>query len=190
MRFLRIATLALTFLVVCSVSAYSQKSTFVGINATFETDDGPLRPSAGIVAEKRFTRHSGIESGLYYRRQVYTTHLLVQGPNGLLPVYFTVVQKFLSVPVLYKYYSRIVNVSVGPTFDLYVGWRQKNKSQNINVTSHNVHPDFSFGFMGKISKSFKLNSKIFLEPEVRYNPNFTYENEYVGFGVAAKYMIR
>jgi len=76
---------------------------------------------------------------------------------------------------------------MGPTFDFYLGWRERNESTGLLVNDYNIDPDFSIGLMGKISKSISLTDKIFLEPEVRYSYNFTFDRTYAGFGIAAQY---
>jgi len=174
----------------CALPAFSQKSTFAGINFIFESTSGPLRPGLGLAFERQITKHSGIETGLYYHNYVSTQYLFFQGPGGPTPATLTISERLLSVPVLYKFFSRILNVSAGPAFDFYTGWRQRNKTAALTVTDHSVDPNFSVGGIVKISKRFPVGNKIFLEPELRYQVNFTFEREYAGFGVAAKYQLR
>ncbi|HTE28280.1 hypothetical protein [Flavitalea sp.] len=83
-----------------------------------------------------------------------------------------------------------MNASIGPTFDFYIGWRQKNKTEMLNVNDYNVDPTFSLGAMIKLSKNIPVASRISVEPELRYNLNFAFEREYAGFAVAAKYKIK
>ena len=179
----------------CSLNSYAQKSTAIGINFTFESTYGPLRPGIGATAERQLTRHSGIESGIYYRNHVYNQYLTFEGPPGS-PAWpftnatLTISERLLSIPVLYKYYSRIVNASIGPTFDFYIGWRQKNSTPLLTVNEYNVDPNFSLGAMIKISKNIPVASRISIEPELRYNVIFEFEREHVGFGVAAKYKLK
>jgi hypothetical protein len=192
MRFYLILFLTFSLTANCSISVFAQKSTIVGINPTFETTDELLRPGIGITAERRLSRHSGFESGLYYRNYVYSQYLTFESPVGapggpVTNAELIISERHLSIPLLYKYYSRIVNASIGPTFDFYVGWHQKNKIPMLTVNDYSVDPNFSLGAMIKISKTIPIHKRISLEPELRYNPTFSFERTYAGFGIAAKY---
>jgi len=166
----------------------AQKATYVGLNFTVESTSGTLRPGLGAKIERKLTRRSGIESGLYYRNYVHSFVVTVVNGNRLENFPVAVSERQISIPVLYKFYSRIVNISIGPTFDFYLDWKQKNKS-SVVVNDYSVDPNFSIGLMGKLSKSFNLTEKIFLEPEVRYNVNFSFDRIFAGFGVAAHYKL-
>ena len=167
----------------------AQKATYVGLNFTVESTSGTLRPGLGAKIERKLTRRSGIESGVYYRNYVHDFYIMITGTNGTEFFPVKVSERHLSIPVLYKFYSRFVNVSVGPTFDFYLGWNQRDKSNVLVVNDYNIDPNFSVGLMGKISKIISLTEKIFLEPEVRYNYNFTYDRTYIGFGAAVQYKL-
>ena len=103
---------------------------------------------------------------------------------------FTISERLLSVPVLYKYYSSIVNASIGPTFDFFIGWNQRNKTDALVVNNYTVDPNLTMGILVKLSKSIAINTRLLLEPELRYNINVTSEREYAGFAIAAKYKSR
>ncbi|RYE55431.1 MAG: hypothetical protein EOP48_10225, partial [Sphingobacteriales bacterium] len=135
--------LSLLFCIAKPDNAYAQKSTSIGLNFTFETANGPLRPGIGVMGERRLSKHSGLESGIYYRNYVYDQYLTFEAPAGSPggPFTFatlTISEQLISIPVLYKYYSRILNASVGPTLDFYIGWRQKNKTAMLTVNDYNV----------------------------------------------------
>lgn len=110
--------------------------------------------------------------------------------TGLVPYTLMIVERFISVPVLYKFYSRLVNVSAGMSFDFYVGFRHKNKSQQITVTDYNIDPNMALGVQLKISKPIRLDDRLILEPELRLNPVITYNRAYGGLGITAKYQLK
>jgi hypothetical protein len=189
MQKLRPLVLFFTIAFFTAFNSSAQKATYAGLNFTVESTSGALRPGIGAKLERKLTRRSGIESGLYYRNYVHGLVVTVVNGNRFENFPVTVSERQISIPILYKFYSRIVNISIGPTFDFYLDWKQKNKS-SVVVNDYSVDPNFSIGLMGKLSKSFSLTEKIFLEPEVRYNVNFTFDRIFAGFGVAGQYKLR
>lgn len=170
----------------------AQKSTLVGLNFTTETYGEQLRPGVGLIIERKLTRKSGIESGIYYR--TYHTDwstTVTGGSNPPVTFYYTIAERFISVPVLYKFYSRIVNLSAGLSFDFYMGYRQKNKSgTGLVVNSYSIDPNMAVGVQVKMSKPIRLDDKLVLEPELRLNPVITYNRSYAGIGLTAKYRLK
>ncbi len=167
-----------------SLISFGQKATYTGITLTTEmTSEGDVVAGLGLNIERKITKHSGIESGLYYR--TYKTSLYIS--TGTDYNNFAISERHISLPVLYKFYSRIINFSVGPTFDFYVGWKQK--SGYVIVNTYSIDPSFAFGFITKFSKQINLSDHLFLEPELRLNPILTYNRAYIGLGIAAKYKL-
>ncbi|MEO6231280.1 MAG: hypothetical protein ABJB11_20065 [Ferruginibacter sp.] len=157
------------------------KATYLGVNITAEAISGnTLKPGAGLVAEHRFTKHSGIESGVYFRSLNRSLFIM----NGSVFINFKVSEKYLSIPLLYKFYSNIANISLGPTFDYYIAWSQKNGNSTVN--SYTVDPKLYYGVLVKLSKSIKLNRRIYLEPELRLNPIINADRSFLGAGIATK----
>lgn len=175
-----------------SFNLMAQKTTLAGINFTTETYGEQLRLGIGLVIERKLTRRSGIESGIYYR--TYHTDwstTLTNGSNPPVIFYYTIAERFVSLPILYKFYSSIVNLSAGLSFDFYMGYRQKNKSgPPLIVTSYNFEPNMAVGVQVKMSKTIRLDEKLILEPELRFNPVITYRRAYGGLGITAKYRLK
>jgi hypothetical protein len=164
--------------------AHAQKPGRIGINITTNLNDNMFRilPEAGLVFEKQITNHSGVEAGVNYR--IYERQFLVQyGVNS--EMYPLVIEKYISVPVLYKFYSRIINIGAGITYDYYVGWKQLTGEENL--TSYWPGADYYIGLIGKISKQVTLSDKLILEPEVKFNILFEAGKYYIGFGLVAKF---
>src|SRR5690349_7105616 len=100
----------------CWLQTVAQKSTFIGINAMAQLSDGLPHPAVGLTIERKFSRHIGIESGLYYLTYRNEFNIIISGPNQLEAIPVSVLESYLSIPVFFKYYSRIVNVAIGPSF--------------------------------------------------------------------------
>ncbi|MFZ6663672.1 hypothetical protein [Peijinzhouia sedimentorum] len=184
--------LFLLILFVFVYKAEAQQQTKIGLNLLIEqnTSGTYFEPGIGLSIERQITKRSGIESGLYYRtteRSLYTS--FYDQPNILSISYIDIYEHFLSLPILYKFHSRIVNFAVGPTMDYFVGWNQASGNSQVEVADYNISPDLSFGAMLKLSKAIRLGEKASLEPEVRINPNFTYGIAYLGFGIPLKFRI-
>jgi hypothetical protein len=175
----------LLFLLMVFVAAnsFSQAKTYAGVNPTVELIYGSVViPGGGLMIERQFTKHSGIESGVYYRSHVRDWY--VQTISDLFT--YSVAERYISVPLLYKYYASVVNFSVGPTFDYFAGWKQKSGSAGLKVNDYAVSPAISIGVLSKVSKTINLSDRFFLEPEIRFNPIVTTRSAYVGIGMAAK----
>lgn len=186
MRFIPIA-LILSTSTLLAVQLHAQKAVKVGLNFTAEVNSAHFA-SAGIGAnlEKRITRHSGIETGIYFRAFQQDFFFRVD-PDAY---YAVVAERYLSIPVLYKFYSRIVNLSVGPSFDFFVGWADKSNDSRFKVSTYSIQPGFNVGMLAKMSKKIRLSDRFDLEPEIRVNPIFTSYRVYGGAGLALKYKLK
>lgn len=137
----------------------------------------------GLSFEARFTRHSGIETGFYYRN--------VKFPGGTVNIYPdpyrypATYQRYFSIPVLYKFHSRIVNVGAGVTYDfMFDHTLTRLNNEGDELDKHRI------GVMIKVSKDIKLYKGLFLEPEFHYNPFWAKEMDnrfWMGFQIGLKY---
>ncbi|MHA4842957.1 porin family protein [Flavitalea antarctica] len=178
------------FLCTCSMGTFAQKSTLVGINVIAQLADGLPHPGVGATIERKFSRNIGLESGLYYLTYRNDFNIIIYGPNQAEAIPVNVLESYLSLPILFKYYSRIVNVSIGPAFNAYLGYSTKNDKSDLLITDYNVNPAISATAIIKLSKTFTLRDNLVLEPEVRYGEYITDESNFAGFGIAMKYKIR
>ena len=166
--------------------AFSQKTSFAGLTFTSElTKNNDFRVGGGFTFERQITTHLGYETGLFYRTDKREFILTVSETNYLQ----SVTESYLSLPILGKFYSNFLNVSIGPTVDYFVGWKGYSSSSNVKMTSYKVRPSMYIGIMGKISKAIVLTDKIILEPEIRFNPMFKYNKYYAGIGIGVKYKL-
>lgn len=171
---------------------FIQAQTRVGVMLIAEdaNDDISLRPSVGLVIDHQVTRKSGIEKGIFYRTFLGTI-LVFTELNGLSNTFFVNVREsHITLPILYKFHSRILNLSVGPTFDFFMGWKQTGGFQEVEVNDYSISPSFGFGGMLKVSKSIWLSDRMSLEPDLRLNPVLSRSIIYGGFGIAIKYQTK
>lgn len=129
-------------------------------------------PNAGVSFEARITRHSGVETGLYYRNVKYPAGKPLD-PQGT--AYAAEYHRYLSIPLVYRYYSRIVNAAIGVNYDqLLTSAGQGNR----------------VGLVLKVSKDITLYKGLFLEPEFHFNPFWEDDGvnySWVGLAIGLKY---
>ena len=177
---------ALVFALNTTNFAFCQKASFTGLTFTSElTQNNDFRVGAGFTFERQMTTHLGFETGLFYRTDKREFQLTFNETNYLQSLN----ESYLSLPLLLKFYSRFLNVSIGPSLDYFVGWRETSSYSNVEITSYKVRPLINIGIMGKISKVIVLTDKIILEPEIRFNPLFKPYRYYAGIGIGLKYKL-
>jgi hypothetical protein len=171
---------------------FSQKNLSVGVAFTADiiSDDyvnSYFIPGAGITYDFRVTKHSGLEGGVFFRNYIESSYFRVAG----IPYLVAISERHISVPILYKFYSRIVNIAAGPDFDFYTGWKQRFKTGGAVVNSYSVSKNFFLGIQAKISKQIKLTDKCVLEPEFHFIPivNTDYRS-YIGGSINIRYLIK
>lgn len=165
----------------------SQKQTIVGLSLTGEnTSSSNFVVGIGGTFERQFTKSSAFETGLYYRNfKVYQQVLVNYSVYG----FRNIKEEYVSIPVLYKFKSSILNFSIGPTFDFYLGWKTTGESSNIGKEGYDANTKFYVGLLGKVSKTISLTDRILFEPEFRYNPIFSNQRSFYGGAISFKYTL-
>lgn len=167
-----------------SLNTSAQKENRVGIEVTGENTGGGFAAGLGATFERKLSRHSGFETGVFYRTIRRDFYVVLQ--NNFYS--YTMAERYLSIPFLYKFSSSIVNVSVGPTVDFFIGWKEKNRRDETHVDSYSATTSAFLGALLKISKEINLSDNLILEPELRLNPVINNNNIYGG-GIAVKYKL-
>lgn len=168
--------LLFVFFSLISISLFSQQQAHLNINANYERMKSTIGVKYGVGVEFQFAKNWGYEIGLNSR-------------NVLLPVQ-NINLHYATLPVLFKYYSSIVNVSAGFNVDYYLGW------ENIaNKTSDNFLPKtplFNYGFIVEVSKDIDLSRRFILEPEISINPMWDSidKNDGINWGLGLKLKYR
>lgn len=190
------ALLFIVFTLLLASSIYAQKQTLIGLNLNTNIYPDQItwnELSIGAVFEKQFTQRSGIETGLYYRTGLRHSVVSFTDSTGPYSYSSTVSERYFAIPILYKYYSRLVNFSVGPALDFYIGWKQKHKGSSVQIQSYDVNPKVKLGFLAKVSKPiplkkpFLFNKPFILEPEIRFGSVQTLDEANIGIGLSGKY---
>ena len=176
--------LLLPLLALITISTLAQKQNKIGIEVTAERTGGEFTTGLGVTFDHQVSQHNGLESGIFYRTN--KSEYLFNLQNQLST--YTIIEKFISVPILYKYFSPILNLSAGPTLDFYLGWKQKHIENNVLINSYSLSKNVFVGFMIKAGKPINLSDKMILEPEARLNPIIG-SNTVYGFGLALKYKL-
>jgi hypothetical protein len=169
------------------LNAYSQRQTLIGIQLNGEIYPGTFRPAMGLTFEKQLTKHSGVETGILFRTEESSGTITYTDASGSQPYSFTVTEQHLNLPVLYKYYSNIINFSAGPMVDFYLGWKQEDDGSPLQIEDYDVDPKVKLGFLAKVSKVITLNKRFVLEPELRFGSVQTLEEAGLGIGIGWKY---
>lgn len=172
-----------------TVTLYSQKQQYisVGINSEIHSGDN-MRIGFGVSYENQLSKHHGFELGLNYRSKIESNYFTIS-TLGIVNQLANIREDYLSLPILYKFYSNIVNVSTGVSFDYFVGWKDLTKHGNVELTSYSVDPKLYVGWAFKIGKTIKLSPKFILEPEIQFNPIFDYGYSYYGAFIKLKYKL-
>lgn len=141
----------------------------------------------GASFEARLTRHSGIETGLYCRTMNFrgrnASRMVYNGPGAPVHEEFYMPRsygRYLSIPLLYKFYSRVLNVAVGFNYDILIDELRRDDRKT---------PRNEFGVQLKVTKDIKLYKGLIFEPFVQLNQRLTGEADrfWFGGGVGVKY---
>ena len=174
----------LLFLLNSALSA--QNRTLIGVNLTTNYDTYTfIKPEAGLIFERQITLHSGIEAGINYRTYQLQLYFLVNNQS----YYPLINEKYISIPVSCKFYTKVINASLGISYDYYIGWSQRNS--DADVVSYRQEYDYYLGPFAKISRQINLGNNLVLEPELKATilvvPQLM---EYYGFGLVGKFCLR
>jgi len=163
---------------------YGQQRYMFGIDFVNDIVDEQLRPNFGINYGHQLSAHDGIEVGIYYRDYINEDRFYIDNKYNEVDI----LERRLSIPLLYKFSSRVINFYVGPSFEFFVNWKLKYSSNpDLNLTDYSIDPAYSLGLLFKVGKEIKLADKLILEPEFRLNTILQLERTYWGFSVNLKY---
>lgn len=152
----------------CFAELHAQ-NIYIGINSSVESnisDNNTL--CIGVSIEKKFSNHFGILSGFDKMDNYIKTDNIKVGN--------------LSIPINFKYYSKIINVTIGPNLVFFTGWKDlAGKSNVVDVLDENISVNAVF----KLSHTILLDTRLELEPQLIGRYAFHQAN--VGLGIGIKY---
>ena len=190
-------------------NVFSQNKNRIGVSLLADkASTSKFRAAFGISFERRVNKHNSAEIGIYYRTTV-DDNVIVYSPspggNFVVSEQFFILEKFISIPLLYNYRSNTVNISIGPSMDIYTGWEEQKHVTNppasaaVPLQSYKFDHKLLWGAMAKVSKTFKVSNKLLIEPYVYANPIFTSYSlysksfsetrQYYGVAITAKYIL-
>lgn len=160
--FFLISTLFLFF----TYGVYGQKRSLqIGGKLITEFEDWKTyEPGLGVQLVYRITKHSGIESGIYYKIQARGGYYYFDTAFNL--YYWTVKERTLLLPVLYRYDSKTLNFTAGPVLKYSMGWKDRTKNPPAFIPPYALQ-NFELIATISVSRNFYLNSAWILEPEIR-----------------------
>jgi hypothetical protein len=172
-----------------STPVFSQNKNRIGffIGAD-KSSTANVKPAFGISFERMVNKHNSAEIGIYYRTAI-DDNLVIRipaGANSSTSEQFFILEKFISIPLMYNYKSNTVNISIGASADIYAGWEEKKHVSNppaayaAPLQSYKFDNKVLWGAIAKISKTIKLSDRLVIEPYVYINPVFTSYSLYSG----------
>jgi hypothetical protein len=168
----------------------AQKQDFIGVTGTLDHVDYDWRLGGGLTFEHAFSSRWGLRTGLNYRSTttIFTASDVISG--SYFDYWGEVRENYLSLPVMAKYYTKVFDVCLGTTFDFYTGFKDVTHDASLIVTQWDVTPSVQWGLIAKVSKSFPIGSKFFLEPDCHINPIINYSDKlYWGIGLTGKFAL-
>ena len=161
------------------------KSLSVGvklINNITDFESGTLSPGFGAQVVYRIKKHAGLESGLFYQTQHH--QFFFYTPNtGTLTA--EIAERWLALPLLYRFDSRIINAHLGIQLEYFMSWRNRNRNPSLLIESYSSEAA-RLGFPAGLSKTISLSKNWMLEPEARiiFYPRTELAN--LGFNIAVR----
>ena len=141
-----------------------------------DIENATWSPGFGGQVVYRLTKHSGLESGLYYSTERLFYYFFVGTSNFTLDIS----ERWLVLPLYYRFDSKIINVSAGPQLEYFLGWKDRTNVSGVDIDDYSRN-SFRVGVSAALSKTIHLTSKWLLEPEARIN--FYPEEEYGTTGI-------
>lgn len=144
-----------------------------------------LLPEAGLKLNIPLSKHSQFETGLFY--QIRKNDGTFSINNDL--YIFNVNERYLVVPLIYKFSSQFINLSFGINQNYYVGWGAASViDENVQIESYSTEDTYLFGVQGALSKSLRLSNQLSLEPLIKVSIMvYPYSDVIYGFGFALVY---
>jgi hypothetical protein len=142
----------------------------LGVKITSEFTAGKNDGSGfGLQAIYKFTKHSGLETGISYKINP-KKYLAFQAPTPVSLPFFSSLAKnerTILIPLAYRFESRLINISAGTGLNFLIN---KNKLEHISTADKTDWEKNSMEILtaASISKSFRLNKTMIAEPEIKY----------------------
>ena len=142
-------------------------------------------PGLGAQVVYRISKHGGIESGLNYQNRYISFYTIVQY-GSISNSYFTrIAEHWLQLPIHYRYDSKAINFTAGPTVYYFIGWHTKYKDDGVTVNDYDRNA-VSLAASASVSRSIYLSPGLILEPEIRFNYILTDDDGGLALNIALR----
>lgn len=175
--------ITVTFLLLLTLGSMAQKraskerfkaQTYIGIVPTMDVTSR-ANIGMGFSFEQRLSKNLGYETGMYYRSRSLTRRYY----GNILR------ESYMSIPIFFKYYNNVLNVSIGLDNSFMINWKQLNLDSSSQIETQNPRA-FDGGIMFKIGKDIRLCKKLIFEPEMTLQQTF-YNSQATYFSVGLKF---
>ncbi|WP_268036405.1 hypothetical protein [Algoriphagus sp. PAP.12] len=123
-----------------------------------------ISPSIGFIWDRKVKGHNGFETGLFFRTSLDRERLFTNWDYNNTTIY-DVRENYITIPILYKYSSDILNVSGGLSMEYYLGWKQTG-GEPIGFMRFS-DAIFDLGPIIKIGRTISMGGNLVIEPEIR-----------------------
>lgn len=178
--------LILSFSGVSVFTSAQKKSLQVGGKIINEfTFNNGIAPGFGGQLIYKMGTHGGFESGLIYQSRSTGFYTFLQYGNISNYYFLKIAEHWFQIPLLYHFDSRIINFSIGPSMNYFLGWKVRYKDPALTVDSYDRKTVSLNGSAG-ISRSFHLSASMILEPEIKLNYIFSDDDGGIAINVALR----
>ena len=176
-------------IIVLNELGFAQSSLGVNCNLEANRDFYTLNPLVGIKYKQNIKKGS-VSVGLLLRTFTNKFTLIATYPGNSQPdvANYDITSYYLSIPLLYQYNTKIINFAIGPSYDIYVGYRSKTNSKTLKVT--NFKAPNEWGMVLNINKDFKFLNDFEIVPEVRFQRVFESKTSFYSVGCGLNYNFR
>src|SRR2546423_1552644 len=91
-----------------------------------------VRNVVGLSMEEVLNAHNSLRMQRNYRT-IIDKNLIIEIPNSVnfsVDERFFIKQKFLSASALYTYKTKLLNLTIGPSVDFYLGWNEEGHTSS------------------------------------------------------------
>ncbi len=163
---------------------YCQKSSVeIGGKLITEFGDGDYYgPGAGLQFIYKLSKHSGIETGLYYEVNPRTYYLFDSTWWYSMKSYR---EKILRIPFLYRFETRLFNITAGGAFDYLLNKGKLDANPPFGLKSGYFERTEWLATLS-LSKNFYLKKSLILEPEIRASSPIPDGGVAMGFNISLR----
>lgn len=177
----------LLFLMICT-SLHAQKNTLrVGGKLLVEFAEyyAAFSPGLGGQVVYQFSKHGSIESGLYQINRGIRFEYIFNLPGQFRNGFATANYYFLQIPFCIRYQFGRTYLAMGLSVDTFLGVHTGTKDSDVNIRVQK-YGSFDSSILFSLGRDWKLNQKLSLLTEIRYNAQLSNEqlsNYGLGFGL-------